>query len=269
MIPHQETMQQGVAVKAASAGTVIAVRDGLRDVDYRTRTLDAIRNQECGNGIRLSHEGGWHSQYCHLRKNSLTVSVGDQVDQGQVLASVGQSGKADGPHLHFQVDYTDPQAQKRVIVDPFVGLTRGQSCGLGTAPLWHQSALDQLDYKAITVVDMGFATTAPTLDGLTKGLFRDKTLSVRAPYLFIWARGLYLNQDDHIKFTILGPDQETLLTYTNTLSEAQPLGLLFSGTERPNVLWDSGTYTGRLEITRFDTQAQGGRFQFESRIELK
>lgn len=269
MIRNQQEMQRGVSVVAAAAGTVIAVRDSLRDVDYRTRPLDDIRNQECGNGVRIDHGQGWFSQYCHMRKNSITLAPGDKVEQGTSLGFVGMSGKASVPHLHFQVDFTDAESGERMIVDPFVGLTRSNNCGVGGRPLWHPSVASKLDYKTIELVDMGFATTAPTPEGLNKGLYDDKTLSVRAPYLFVWARGLYLEEDDHISFTITDPDGSEILNYTNELSEDQALGTLFSGIERPSVVWEAGTYTGRLEITRFTLEGNGGRFQFESRVELK
>lgn len=55
------------------------------------------------------------TRYAHMQYGSLTVAAGDTVTAGQVLGKVGQTGKATGPHLHFEVllggsTYTDPIA---------------------------------------------------------------------------------------------------------------------------------------------------------------
>jgi murein DD-endopeptidase MepM/ murein hydrolase activator NlpD len=49
----------------------------------------------------VEHQGGLRTRYAHL--SATTVSVGDRVLQGQEIGRVGQSGRATGPHLHFEV----------------------------------------------------------------------------------------------------------------------------------------------------------------------
>lgn len=43
------------------------------------------------------------TRYAHMQYGSLTVSAGDTVEAGDVLGRVGSTGKATGPHLHFEV----------------------------------------------------------------------------------------------------------------------------------------------------------------------
>lgn len=54
-----------------------------------------------GNMIRISHGHGYVSQYAH--NSMLLVKKGDRVERGQIIATVGRTGRATGPHLHFGV----------------------------------------------------------------------------------------------------------------------------------------------------------------------
>lgn len=54
-----------------------------------------------GNVLMIDHGLGVSSIFIHL--DSVTVSEGDLVRQGEVVARVGQTGRATGPHLHWGV----------------------------------------------------------------------------------------------------------------------------------------------------------------------
>lgn len=59
-----------------------------------------------GNVVVIRHhnvEGVFATRYDHLKKNSILVSRGDRVQQGQKIAEVGSAGNSTGPHLHFEV----------------------------------------------------------------------------------------------------------------------------------------------------------------------
>lgn len=56
-----------------------------------------------GNYVIIDHGNGWASLYGHC--SSIAVSDQQNVKQGQVIAYIGESGYATGPHVHFEIRY--------------------------------------------------------------------------------------------------------------------------------------------------------------------
>lgn len=54
-----------------------------------------------GNMVEINHGNGYQTRYAHNKKN--LVVVGQKVDQGQIIALMGSSGRSTGPHVHFEV----------------------------------------------------------------------------------------------------------------------------------------------------------------------
>lgn len=70
-----------------------------------------------GNTIVINHLNGVYSQISHLKKDSFTVGVGEYVQKGRVLASCGNSGLSQEPHVHFQLQ-TIPDIGARTLYHP-------------------------------------------------------------------------------------------------------------------------------------------------------
>ena len=54
-----------------------------------------------GNTVIIDHTGGMQTLYAHLQ--TIKIKSGDRVRGGEVIASVGNTGRSTGPHLHFEI----------------------------------------------------------------------------------------------------------------------------------------------------------------------
>lgn len=89
----------GKPVIAPASGYVVSL---INDVDDNLIGLSNTK-QNWGNSIVIQHTEGIYSQLSHLKKFSSKVSIGEYVQQGQIIAQTGSSGRSPEPHLHFQV----------------------------------------------------------------------------------------------------------------------------------------------------------------------
>jgi murein DD-endopeptidase MepM/ murein hydrolase activator NlpD len=55
----------------------------------------------CGNTTIIDHGWGVYSRFCH--QNTIEVQVGEMVKPGQEIGKIGHTGRADGPHLHWEI----------------------------------------------------------------------------------------------------------------------------------------------------------------------
>lgn len=83
----------GLDISAPIGAPVRATADGVVRV--------ASWNSGYGNLVMLQHEFGFSTRYGHNSK--ILVRVGDRVKRGQVVALIGETGRANGPHCHYEV----------------------------------------------------------------------------------------------------------------------------------------------------------------------
>ena len=92
----------GIDLGARRGTPVHAAADGIASVSEDARL---------GKAVRIDHGGGIETLYAHLDR--VTLTTGMAVTAGQAIGSVGATGLATGPHLHFQVSHNgrlqDPQ----------------------------------------------------------------------------------------------------------------------------------------------------------------
>ena len=92
----------GKPVVAPADGTVHEVIDGIPDNPIGQMNLA----NNWGNTIVIKHDEYLYSMLNHLAAGSIKTPKGTFVKKGEVLATVGNSGRSTVPHLHFQVQST-------------------------------------------------------------------------------------------------------------------------------------------------------------------
>ena len=98
-------MHRGVDFAAPAGTPVRAAGDGVVQV--------AGDGGSYGNYIRIQHTSKYSTAYAHLTSFARGVTKGARVRQGEVIAYVGATGRATGPHLHYEVLVDGQQVNPR------------------------------------------------------------------------------------------------------------------------------------------------------------
>jgi murein DD-endopeptidase MepM/ murein hydrolase activator NlpD len=100
----------GVDIAGGAGATVVAPADGVVTLAAASPfTLE-------GNLLIIDHGMGMDSAFLHLSR--IDVKKGDVVRQGQRVGSIGATGRASGPHLHWAIKWND----ERIDPQPLAGL---------------------------------------------------------------------------------------------------------------------------------------------------
>lgn len=81
---------------------IIAFQDGTV-VSICNSVAGFSTTHSSGNYVYIAHAGSYQTRYLHLKKDSLTVKVGQIVRKGDIIAYMGTTGYSTGAHLHFEV----------------------------------------------------------------------------------------------------------------------------------------------------------------------
>jgi len=91
----------GTPIKAPAAGKVILLGDYFFN----------------GKTVFVDHGQGLISMFCHLSK--IDVQLGQQLPRGGVLGRVGATGRATGPHMHWNVSLNDARVDPAIFIGAF------------------------------------------------------------------------------------------------------------------------------------------------------
>ena len=92
-VEGEERFHYGIDIGAAAGTEIGCFADG---------TVTAVgESSSYGKYITVAHEGGYSTLYAHCSR--IIASSGASVKEGDVIAEVGETGVATGPHLHFEL----------------------------------------------------------------------------------------------------------------------------------------------------------------------
>lgn len=242
-LPSLAAMTAGVTVRAAGPGIVRGTRSDMPDIASNAPDAPAIAGRDCGNGVLIEHDGGWQTQYCHMKRASITVQTGDIIATGAPLGQVGLSGRTEFPHLHLSVSQNDR------VIDPF-NPTQAPTCGQPSAPpLW----VTPIAYAPGGLISVGFSTAVPDFSAIKAGLPSLGVLPTDAPSLVVWAYAYGSRAQDVIEITITGPEGE-ILRHSALLDRTQAQLFRAAGKRIPANDWPAGQWSGTVRMLRDGTE---------------
>ncbi len=92
--------KQGTHIKSSGKGIVTMAEDDL----YYT-----------GGTIIMDHGHGISTIYSHLE--NVLVSVGDKINQGDIIGTVGSTGRSTGPHLDFRINWFQTRLDPMTVIN--------------------------------------------------------------------------------------------------------------------------------------------------------
>ena len=89
----KRTFHAAIDIATYQGNPVVSTADGV--------VINAGKDKLSGNYVKISHRGGLVTVYCHLSK--ILVKRGQRVKRWDKIGLVGATGKARGPHVHYEV----------------------------------------------------------------------------------------------------------------------------------------------------------------------
>jgi murein DD-endopeptidase MepM/ murein hydrolase activator NlpD len=103
---HNKPAVAHVPVIAAARGTVAYVRTGCpQSAMFGKNASLREAGAGWGNHVVLYHGNGIYTRYAHLAPGSIRAKVGDKMVAGDVIGEMGNSGRSETRHLHFELGY--------------------------------------------------------------------------------------------------------------------------------------------------------------------
>lgn len=107
LLTGEKDLHRGIDIGAAEGTPIQALQDG--------RVVSAGNAGDYGLCVVIEDGDGYQSRYAHC--GSLSVSAGQEVKRGDVVATVGSTGSSTGPHLHLEVTHNGQYLNPYYFVD--------------------------------------------------------------------------------------------------------------------------------------------------------
>ncbi len=238
-------VDEGTDVLASAPGLVTAARDGTEEHylhDDRTRKLTGVK--ACGNSVILQHDDGWESYYCHMRKGSVGVTLGQRVLRGDRLGQVGMSGRTQFPHVHVEFRHRGKN------LNPFTGQPVEAGCKAPVRqPLWHPDA--KVSYPSFALYAAGFLDHPPTTQRIWSSARSPVSMPRHAPSLVLWASVFGTQRGDVLKLRILDPDGTAVAVREVRMARVQARAMAFVRRKLMPAGFSEGRWLGEATLERF------------------
>ncbi|MBE7035060.1 MAG: M23 family metallopeptidase [Ruminococcaceae bacterium] len=103
----EEAFHYGVDLGAAKGDKIVCAADGV--------VAEAGESEDYGHYLLISHADELYTLYAHCE--TVLFAAGESVQAGQLIATVGDSGRVTGPHLHFEVRKGDTWLDPAQLID--------------------------------------------------------------------------------------------------------------------------------------------------------
>ena len=91
-------------ILAPADGIVVEISNEAKDsLIFKNGKFFSKSSHIAGNYIVIKHSENEYSTLAHIKKDSITVKVGDSISRGDIIAKCGNTGNSTEPHLHFQL----------------------------------------------------------------------------------------------------------------------------------------------------------------------
>nr|HRK43165.1 M23 family metallopeptidase [Gemmobacter sp.] len=211
------------------------VRDGRPDISISDPAAPPLDGMDCGNGVAIQHDGGYETQYCHLKQGSLAVKPGDRVETGTHLGEIGLSGNTEFPHLHLTL------RRNGVAVDP--AAPDGQGCGQPGSDLWQVD----LPPPGGGIISAGFAPQVPEFSQIKEGMVPQPT--PQSDGMVLWVHLYGTRAGDVLSLDLQGPDGQ-LIADQLKLERTQAQSFRALGKRLRAARWPAGDYKGTARLNR-------------------
>jgi murein DD-endopeptidase MepM/ murein hydrolase activator NlpD len=136
-------LHEGLDLFAEEGTPVIAVAEG--------RITQKVSGHTSGLAVELTTRGGTEYFYAHLSAFAPGLQVGQQVDGGEVLGYVGDTGNARGtsPHLHFEIQPGGQAIPPKPIVDRWLVMAERRAEALVEQVLGRAVSLDPAEVRVL------------------------------------------------------------------------------------------------------------------------
>ena len=105
---RQRRFHTGIDIAGPKKSPVVATAHG--------RVVFAGRNGNYGKTVIIDHGSGYQTRYAHLAR--IKTKKGKRVKRGEVIGKLGQTGRATGPHLHYEVRRNGKPVDPRPYLKP-------------------------------------------------------------------------------------------------------------------------------------------------------